>query len=87
MERLLKAIANRRRIMILAYLRREKEAPVGEIASAIRLSVRSTSRHLRILAAADILVHEQRRLTVFYRIAGELAPVVRALLPYFRVRN
>lgn len=45
-ERILKALANRRRLAILRHIRREKEARVGDIASAIRLSFKATSRHL-----------------------------------------
>ena len=68
LERILKALANKRRLAILKYLQQRKEATVAEIAKAIRLSFKSTSRHLSILAAADILEKEQRSLQVFCRI-------------------
>ena len=49
LERILKALANKRRLSILIYLKRHPEATVGEIASSIRLSLTSTSKHLSIL--------------------------------------
>jgi DNA-binding transcriptional ArsR family regulator len=68
-ERILKAFANRRRLEILSYLKRRNEASVSDIARNIKLSFRSTSHHLRILAASDIIEKEQRKLHIFYKIA------------------
>lgn len=68
-EKILKALANRRRLAILRYLKRNKEAPVGEIAGEIHLSFRATSKHLGILAAVDIVEKDQRSLQMFYRLA------------------
>ncbi len=71
LERLLKALANKRRLEILRALKKERdgELSVGEIAERIGLSFKATSRHLSILTSADILEKEQRSLQVFYRIA------------------
>ena len=54
-ERHLKALANRRRLAILRYLKKHREAPVGEIAHEIKLSFKATSKHLAFLAAVDIV--------------------------------
>jgi len=81
MERSLKALANRRRLAILGFIKKAKEAAVGNIAGEIHLSFKSTSRHLGVLAAADILDKEQRSLKVFYRIAHDLPELVRKILP------
>lgn len=70
LEKALKALANKRRLQILRYLKKVKEAPVGDIAEEIRLSFKSTSRHLSVLAAADILERDQRSLQVFYRLGA-----------------
>lgn len=78
LEKPLKALANRRRLAIVKYLKQNREASVGEIAGAIKLSFRATSKHLGILAAADILDKEQRSLTVYYRLAN---PLPRAAQP------
>jgi len=80
LERYLKALANRRRLAILKYLKRNKKAPVGEIAGAIRLSFKSTSRHLSVLIAADIVTRDQRGLQVFYALSNCKAPVVRKVV-------
>lgn len=79
-EKIMKAFANRRRLAIVAYLKKEKEAAVGDIAGEIHLSVRATSKHLGILAAADIVDKEQRRLQVFYRLSDTQKPIARALI-------
>jgi len=69
LEKILKALANRRRLAILEYLKNHREAPVGEIAHEISLSFKATSKHLGILAVADIVERDQRNLQVFYRLA------------------
>ena len=79
-ERPLKALANRRRLSILQLLKREREATVGDIAASIRLSFRSTSRHLAILAAADIVGREQRGVEVFYHLARDQHSIVRSII-------
>jgi len=80
LERPLKALANRRRLAILRYLKKNKEASVGEIAGAIRLSFKSTSRHLAILAGSDILDREQRNLQIFYFISPVQSLAARNIL-------
>jgi len=80
LERTLKALANRRRLAILAYLKKEREAPVGEIAGAIRLSFKSTSKHLAVLFAADLVDRDQRELQMFYRLADSLPAAARPLI-------
>ncbi|MDP3974817.1 MAG: metalloregulator ArsR/SmtB family transcription factor [Candidatus Jorgensenbacteria bacterium] len=80
LERTLKALANRRRLAILKYLKEEREAPGGEIAGAIHLSFKSTSRHLAVLLAADLVDREQRDLLGFYRLAPTSHSIVRTTL-------
>ncbi len=79
-ERILKALANRRRLAILGHLKKNTEASVGAIAAEIRLSIKATSRHLRVLTAADIVEHEQRGLQVFYRLSTDSDPIIGRLL-------
>ena len=66
LEKILKALANKRRLAIIKYLKEEKEAVVGDVARIIRLSFKSTSKHLSVLRAADIIEREQRGPLVFY---------------------
>ncbi len=69
LERILKALANQRRLAILKFLKKEKEATVGDIAESIELSFKATSKHLGILLAVDIVEKKQRSLQMWYRIS------------------
>ncbi len=80
LEKILKALANKRRLAILKYLKNEGETSVGDIANKIKLSFKSTSRHLSVLFAVDIIEKDQKGLQVFYGIAGDSKPAVKAVL-------
>lgn len=79
-ERVLKALANRRRLAIVELLRKDGEKSVGEIADNIKLSFRATSKHLSILVNADILEKEQRSLQIFYSLNKNATDMVKHLL-------
>ena len=79
LERRLKALANRRRLAIMRYLKKG-EASVGDIADEIKLSFNATSKHLLVLSNADLVDKEQRSLQVFYRVANNLPESIRAIL-------
>jgi DNA-binding transcriptional ArsR family regulator len=66
LEKQYKALANRRRLAILKYLKRNPQVAVGDIAREIKLGIKSTSKHLRVLAVVDFADREQRSLNVFY---------------------
>ena len=72
LEKQLKALANRRRLLILTYLKGHREAAVGDISDAINLSFKATSKHLGVLAAADIVDKEQRSLQMWYRLSQSI---------------
>lgn len=80
LEKTLKALANRRRLAIIKYLKEHKEASVGDIAGAINLSFRSTSKHLAVLSAADIVEREQRSLQMFYRLLESPRPAAAKII-------
>lgn len=80
LEKTLKALANRRRLAILRYLKKNREASVGEIAGEISLSLKATSKHLGILAACDIVEREQRSLQMFYQLASNQKPAAKHIL-------
>ena len=80
LEKLLKAVANKRRLAILEYLSKEKEANVGNIAKHINLSFKSTSRHLSILSATDLVEREQRSLESFYSLSKDMPKVIRHIM-------
>lgn len=75
--RQLRALGNERRFKIITLLMRSR-LTVGEIARGIKLSFRSTSRHLQILKHAGLVESEQVGLSVFYRVVKD-NPVFRAL--------
>ncbi|MCR4311206.1 MAG: metalloregulator ArsR/SmtB family transcription factor [Candidatus Taylorbacteria bacterium] len=82
LERILKAAANRRRFNILAYLKKEHELTVGEISERLHLSFKSTSRHLSVLFAIDLVEKTQRGSEVFYRLGDNLHPTVLEVLKH-----
>ncbi len=77
-EQIMKALANKRRAHILTVLAKEKKLAVGEISKRIKLSFRSTSKHLTLMYKAGIVDREQASLVVYYRIE-RAHPVVKML--------
>ena len=67
-ERVLKALANKRRLAILKLLYPGKAMTVGFLAREIDLSFRSTSKHLMRLFNVGILEREGRKGETFYFI-------------------
>lgn len=82
LEKILKALANRRRLAILSVLMKLKEMNVADIAEEINLSFKSTSRHLAVLSGLDILEKEQRRLYMFYRLGKTHFSLIKFVLAY-----
>lgn len=80
LERVFKALANRRRLAIIFFLRKKEQANVGEIAEAIKLSFKSTSRHLSVLASSGILNREQSSLYSIYSFSTEQGEVIKKIL-------
>ncbi len=80
LERILKGLANRRRLAIIKLLAHRKELPVASIADHIRLSFTSTSKHLSLLHQLDVVERRQESLTVYYCLSDTPPPVVKLLL-------
>lgn len=80
LEKLFKALGNRRRLLIIKILKENKMLSVGEIAKKIKLSLRSTSRHLSVLYGAEILDRDQINLQVFYSIPKNLLSQISHLI-------
>lgn len=74
-----KALANRRRIAILTYLKIHPSTSVLTLSDAIHLSFRSTSRHLQVLRAAALVEPRRRWREVHYH----RCPLPRALITTF----
>lgn len=80
LERLFKAVANRRRIAILSLLKKRKSVKVGVVADEIRLSFNATSKHIGVLYGAGFVDREQHSLEMHYRIADDLSAPAKAIL-------
>ena len=80
LEKILKALANKRRLAILKFIKKSGRVSVGEIAGAIKLSFKATSKHLMILSNADILEKEQVSLTMLYFLPKNVHPIVSRVL-------
>lgn len=79
-EKQLKALANARRLTIIKYLKDKREANVSDIADHLKLSFKSTSKHLAVLFAAEILEKEQRSLSTFYSLSLSLPKVAKTMV-------
>jgi len=80
LEKMFKAFANRRRLAILKYLKNNKEASVGDISDAIKLSFKATSKHLNILSFIDVVEKDQRSLRMLYRLNTNQKPALQRLI-------
>lgn len=79
LEKILKSLANRRRLEILRLLRKAP-APVFEIAENINLSYRATSRHLNTLYAANVLDRKQIQHEVYYSLRSDMSSLVKFVM-------
>lgn len=80
LEKVFKSLANKRRITILKFIKKFGRASVGDIAKAIKLSFKATSKHLIILSNVDLLEKEQNGLEVFYSITKNNHQILSKLL-------
>lgn len=79
-EKILKALANRRRLTIIKYLSKTGAASVGDIADEIKLSFNATSKHLGILRSANIVDKEQVNLTMIYSLIKPVSSILKTTL-------
>jgi len=80
LEKILKSVANRRRLCILALIQARGKASVIEIANGIDLSFKATSKHLGILYSAGILERDQVSLNMYYSLADSLPVIVSEII-------
>lgn len=69
LEKILKVLASKRRLDIIKLLKQKRKIPLTEIAKEIKLSKKSTSKHLRILYSTGFLEREFIGLEVSYSLA------------------
>ena len=70
--RLLRALANERRLMILCQLT-EGERSVGELQPHVGLSQSALSQHLAVLRDEGVVATRREGQTIWYRIADQAA--------------
>ncbi|HSK41874.1 MAG TPA: metalloregulator ArsR/SmtB family transcription factor [Arenibaculum sp.] len=75
-SRLLAAMANTKRLMVLCSLL-EGERPVGQLAAAVDLSSAAMSQHLGKMRALGLVETRRDGQTIYYRLASD---EVRAIL-------
>ena len=80
LERRLKAVANRRRLEILKLLKKNRMLTISEIAHTLHITVKATSKHLRILRDAGIVVDRKRGSFVSCRLSLDQEEVIKTLL-------
>lgn len=76
---LLKALANRQRLLILCRLV-DGETNVGELVRSLGLSQSALSQHLARLRARGLVRTRRDAQTIYYALAGEEAPRIIAAL-------
>ena len=77
LEKILKIMGNKRRLKIISFLKKRREARVGDIAGEIRISFKATSKHLGLLFNSDIFEIEQRGFEMWYRLSSSPNNVVK----------
>ena len=77
--KLLRALSNERRLMILCQLS-DRELAVGHIQTLLGLSQSALSQHLAVLREQGVVATRREGQTIFYRIADPAAVKVVATL-------
>lgn len=78
--RLMKSLANPRRLMLLCKLVELGRASVGELASVVGLSQSAMSQHLALLRDEGVVAFDRSGQSIFYRIADPRVETLMATL-------
>ena len=78
--RLLKAMANESRLLVLCFLAEEGELTVSELTGRVGLSQSALSQHLAKLREEGLVATRKETQNVFYRVCDPRAEQVLALL-------
>ena len=76
----LKILADINRLGILKFLKKRKQASVGEIADSLKISFKATSKHLLFLVRKGILVNKKDGPFVIYYISNNLSLSIRSVI-------
>jgi DNA-binding transcriptional ArsR family regulator len=80
LEKIYKALGNRRRLEILRFIKRNQRSSVTAIAEKMELSIKASSKHLVILFNAGALERAQAGYSVLYRLADNPPVAVKLAL-------
>jgi len=69
LEKLHKALANRRRVALMRYLHTKKDADLATLSGHLKLGYKSTSKHLIQLAAAGMVDKDTRSGIVYFSLS------------------
>ncbi len=78
--KILKGLANERRLKILQLLEGDTEKNVSSLSEELNLSFRSTSRHLRKMLDLGILKTRQTRNNMFYSLDKDETGLIKHVL-------
>jgi len=78
--RLLRLLANEKRLLLLCHIVAEGEMSVGALAEAVDLSQPALSQHLALLREEGLVATRKEAQAVFYRLADPKAARVLSLL-------
>ncbi len=84
LERNFRLLSGRKRLEILKYLSDNKTHSVGDIASYIQLSLKSTSKHVLLLAQGDLLERKRVGFEVLYRSSEDFPAYFKPILNIIR---
>jgi len=87
LEAALKALANRRRLLMLAAVRRHGDIHVSALAEHLRLPVKTVSRNLRLLERAGLMHSDPRQGFVFYRLSPHAPAFAKIMLEALATGN
>ncbi len=77
--RLLKAMANEHRLLVLCHLL-EGERSVGQLNAELDLSQSALSQHLAVLREDELVATRRESQTIYYRVASDAVAAVLAAL-------
>ena len=80
LERVVKSIANRRRLVILWHLKRRPGSPLFDIAARLKLNLKTASEHVHRLTRAGLVVKRAEGSTVRH----VLTPLGKNILEFLR---
>lgn len=81
-EKIMKALANEKRLNILKTLRKEEHLPVWLISSKLSMPFKTVSKNLRILYDQGLIEKEYDSTEVFYSISEKIPKSIKNLISH-----